>query len=609
MSFWHTTRKTLAIFEMDRPMAFFKYISILGFATVLEIAGIGVVLPILGAVFEPNGFDNIPFAREVASFLGASTNQMRWMVLISLPVFFSFKSGAVMGAYLILYRSVYQRQRSLMRRLYAGFLNMPYAEHLVRNSAETQRDVLHSTSVTMGGALLPLLNIALESMVTVGIIILLVSIEPTTTIISSVILLILSAFLFKIISPLLEKWGKNILRLEGCLLGLVGQSMNGIAEIKIHGNKNFFEDVFDDETKDLVEMRAKNQVLLQSPRFCFEVVTITLIAIILIFTLKEDGGVTGTIPMLGLFMAAALRLIPAMHRSVQLAGNIKASTAAVESLYDNLQQFKASGEDQSTSTAQIDFKKTISLEGISYGYKASSCEPSVPVLENLDLTIKHGERIALVGPSGSGKTSLILVLMGLLQHEQGAIKVDGKTIDTRERAWRSKIGYVPQSIFLLDDTLRNNIAFGADEDRISSANIEQACKRAQLDDFINTRDGGLDADIGEQGKRLSGGQRQRVGIARAICHNPEILILDEATSGLDQTTERAINRTLESLSSNMTIIVIAHRLESIRNFDNIVFMKSGQILQMGTYDALIQTCPAFRGMVHDPAASCADDVE
>jgi ATP-binding cassette, subfamily B, bacterial PglK len=346
---------------------------------------------------------------------------------------------------------------------------------------------------------------------------------------------------------------------------------------------------------DSSKLRAYIRYIKQIPRPVVEtsaVVGMMLISGLLVLQGRPMGTI---IPVLALFGMATVRLMPSVQQLSTMYTDLKYNLVSVKPLYDDLKELEVFGNlarSERRSNTRVEFKNTIEAQNISYAYPGSSEQ----ALEGISFTIEKGEAVAFVGESGAGKTTVVDVILGLLKPDSGTVLVDRQDIHKNVSAWQKNIGYIPQFIYLADETLKNNIAFGLPEAEIDDHKVMRAIELAQLDSLLETLPEGLDTVIGENGTRLSGGQRQRVGIARALYHNPDVLVMDEATSALDNVTEKEITKALERLKGERTIIMIAHRLTTVENCDVLYMMRDGRITDSGTYNDLVESNKEFRKM-------------
>ena len=392
----------------------------------------------------------------------------------------------------------------------------------------------------------------------------------------SAMLILTLLVITKVVKPVLRKAGKDNQDYYSGLFKWISQTVQGIKEVKVAGKEQYFVDEYIACGQGYVDAVQKYTLLNNVPKLLIESVSIIGVVIYMIFLLLTGTSVMDMMPILTVFAAAVVRLMPCATRINNQLNNIIYFEPFLMGVSDNLQE-EINGENvdmsfAKESDAKLPLKKEIRLEGISYAYPNTD----KLIFDNANMTIPIGKAVGIVGTSGAGKTTVVDILLGLLKLKTGVIYADDKDIMSDYRAWLKNIGYIPQMIFMLDDTIRKNVAFGVPEDRISEKRIWEVLKEAQLDEFVKTLPEGLDTKIGERGIRLSGGQRQRIGIARALYGDPDVLILDEATSALDNDTEAAIMDSINNLHGKKTLVIIAHRLQTIEKCDIIYRVENGK---------------------------------
>jgi ATP-binding cassette subfamily C protein len=374
----------------------------------------------------------------------------------------------------------------------------------------------------------------------------------------------------------------------------VNQGLGSVKEIKVLGREFYFVERFRQASLDTAVFRIREGTVSQVPQLFLEAIVVAGLVLVVVVLLQRSTSLDQLAPVLSVFALAAFRLIPSINKIVGCAAQIKASAVAVDDVADELGRSAVS---QPTAPPQalsaFAFRDCLTIDQLSYRYPGGRSA----VLSGVELVIRRGESIALVGPSGAGKTTLADVILGVLQPMAGRILVDGRDVTSDLRGWQTKIGYVPQSIYLTDDTLRRNIALGLPDELIDATQLADAIKLAHLDAVIEQLPEGLDSLVGEHGVRLSGGQRQRVGIARALYHRPEMLVLDEATSALDNVLEREVSQAIATLGGQITMIIVAHRLSTARQCDRVVLMKAGRVEASGRFHDLVERNADMRRLV------------
>ncbi len=563
----------------------------------LETLGVGLIPPFVALLGNPEIIERQKILSWLYIQLGASSHQLflLWISLILLGVYF-FKNTYLAILTYWQYHFLYEKQISLSARLLKLYLNSPYTFHLQRNSAELVCNVTSEVPLIFSGVLVPMLILITEMMVMSCIVVLLVIAEPLSSAIAAIFLCVSIFWLNKTIRKQMNGQGLIRQAQSGQMIKWVNQGLGGIKETKVLGREIFFLKAFTKSTQAFGKANLIVGLATQLPNLFIDTVLIASVLLIVIFSLIQGRQIQSILPMLSLFAIAALRLMPSTKRIISTITTIRYSKDAVDLIYHDLISLETTSTSISlVKSSQISsdlFQKSIELKDIFYQYPNSS----KPSLLGISLSIAKGQSIAFVGVSGSGKTTLIDVLLGLLTPSQGEILVDGKNILTNLASWQQQIGYIPQSIYLSDDTIRNNIAFGLATNEIKEEQVWVAIKAAQLEELVQSLPEQLDTLVGECGIRLSGGQRQRIGIARALYHNPEVIIMDEATAALDNTTEREFMQALEAMSGHKTMIMIAHRLSTVKNCDRLYLIKDGTVADVGTYDFLISQNKEFQVM-------------
>jgi ATP-binding cassette subfamily C protein len=368
------------------------------------------------------------------------------------------------------------------------------------------------------------------------------------------------------------------------MLKWLNQALGSIKETKVLGAEKFFMDYFSRFCRDFSHARRALVTISEFPRLVFETIAVCGVIVVVLTMLTLDKTISSIIPMLALFTAAAFRIMPALSRVMNSLTTIRHHMPALEAVHHDLNHILKTrrGPDPEPGIARLDFRHSIIFKHVDFSYDSSN----IFALQNISFEILKGQTVAFVGPTGSGKTSIVDLIIGLLEPTGGEILIDDHAISDLNQVWRKNIGYIPQSIFLLDDTIRRNVALGVQEEDIDDELAWKALRMANVEDFVQTLPGRLESVIGEHGVRISGGQRQRIGIARALYHDPAVLVLDEATSALDYETENAITESIRELAHHKTIIIIAHRIETLKGCDQIFVVNNGRIQDSGSYAEL-----------------------
>ena len=493
-------------------------------------------------------------------------------------VYLTFEQNAILSF-------SYRTRMNLATRLLTTYMNEPYTFHLSKNIAEMQRCLQTDTSQFMS-LINSCLQLAVEFVTCLALGVYLFHTSHSITVLIG-LLLGLCVFIFFIISKKVSsKLGRQNEFYNAKLFQWINQSLGGIKEVKILQREKYFIDSYRTNYKKVIWGARVNELLAAVPKYIVETVAIVgLVLAIIVKLLFGHGALETFVPQMAVFAVAAFRLLPSVGKINAYVNNVMYTKASLDMIYQDLceiEKNKPIEVEWEGKTENWKFMKGVFAEHITYHYPDSDTE----VLHDITLKIPKGKTVALIGPSGAGKTTLADIILGLLPPVSGVVRMDDKNVYENLRSWRQKLGYIPQSIYLSDDTIRNNVAFGIYEEQIDEDAIWKALEKAQLKEFVQGLEKGLDTYVGDRGVRLSGGQRQRIGIARVLYHDPEILVLDEATSALDSSTEQAVMESIESLQGLKTMVIIAHRLTTIKNADLIYEVVEGKVIQRKKEDIL-----------------------
>jgi ATP-binding cassette subfamily C protein len=576
------------------------------FGATLETAGIGLVLPFLAVLGDSSIIGN----KERFAFLHAFLNQH------SPATVFIVMSTALLGFFLVKniylalitwaqFRFLRRQQFIVATKVLEGYLCQPYQFFLQRNSSALIRTVNHDVPVAFSHVLVPLATLIVETLVCTSTIILLLAIAPLPAIVAVFVLGGASLLYFRGTRRMLNQGALDAHHSGNAMARATDQALGGVKEAKIFGRERFFLEIFDREAVLNLKANYRAATIGSLPRLLIETLALAGIVLIGMFAVWQSGDVRSALPVLGLFAAAAVRLMPSATRILYSVGTIRSGLPAFDVVSSEAIGVGriVPARFQSGSTA-IDFRRDMRLCAISFSYSGSERR----TLDDVSMTVVRGQSVAIVGPSGAGKTTLVDVILGLLPPSSGEIFIDDAPIKSVLASWQRSIGYVPQTVFLVDDNIRRNVAFGIPDGQISDALVWSALKSARLAEFVQAQPMGLESQVGENGARLSGGQRQRIGIARALYLNPAVLILDEATSSLDGPTENEIRETVQELACKKTILVVAHRLASVRQCDIVFFLNQGRVAASGTFDSLMSSNLGFREFAAHSLLREADEV-
>lgn len=542
----------------------------------LETLGIGLIIPSVTLMMQ----DNFLSRHSELSFISEVLSSMSQEKLISLAML------SLVGVYFLknlflaflAWRQAdftFNVQADISQRLFANYLRQPYTFHLQRNSAELVRNTtgeigVFATFLTSGMTLIS------ELLVIFGILTLLMLIQPLGT---SVIVAILAttAWGFHYITrERISRWGGERQLHNGLRLKHLLQGLGSAKDVKLFGREDDFLNQFRKNNVRTFHVMRNQFVVGDFPRLLFELLAVVGLATLVIIMLANNHSMNSIIPTLGLFAAAAFRLMPSVNRTLRSVQQFRYSLPVINTLYEELCVLAPKPIKKETGS-YINFNGALKLVDITYHY----CGTEKPALNGICMEVEKGKSVGIIGASGAGKSTLIDVITGLLEPSSGMIMLDGKDLLPDLRRWQDQIGYVPQSIYLTDDTLKRNIAFGLAEEEIDDESVMRALSAAKLDEFVNQLPNGLGTIVGEHGVRLSGGQIQRIGIARALYHDPEVLVLDEATSALDEKTEAEVMEAVLSLQGRKTMLIIAHRLSTVEQCDLLYKLEKGKVVAYG----------------------------
>ena len=564
-------------------------VSLLGLTgSALEAIGAVMILVLLGLIVEPAVGIELPLIGSLPMKEGEET---LLLVAAGVAVFFVIRGVTKLIETYVLQRVVHGTGLRIASELVDGYLAMPYEWHLHRDSASLMRNVHESVSVVVRQVLLPSVRMVVELSLLLALLIVLVIASPLGTALALAVLGPTSYVLIRVVQPALKRYGSSAHDAVGRYFGTVQQSLAGIRDVKILGRERFFSQRFHRDRSETARASYMRGTVAQIPAVLIEITIIFFILGFLAVAMNTGEPATAALPLMGLFAYAGLRMQPSLQKIVAGINSLRFATAPVDEVYGELQEIAGNKELRGTSPPlALHFDTAVVFDEVSFRYRGSS----TLALEKINLSIAKGESVGVCGPTGGGKTTLVDLLAGLLEPTSGSITVDGVNMQGRESAWQQNLGVVSQSAFLLDDTLRRNVALGVPDGKINESAVVEAIDHAQLSEFVDSLPDGLETMVGERGIRISGGQRQRVAIARALYQRPSVLILDEGTSALDNITEAQLIRTLDTLQGQRTIIIVAHRLTTIRNCDKIVLITGGKIAEIGRYDELMVRSSEFQ---------------
>lgn len=538
---------------------------------VLESVGISLIAPVMEIVLQPEAVDQKPYLHFLYTFFHLhSTEQLAGLIMVALVLVFVIKNIFLYFMNVVQLRFVYTNQFATSRRMMINFMKRPYEYYLNADTSVIQRNITSDVN-NMYGLILSVLQLTSEVIVFVCLVVILLSQDAQMTIFIAGLLIVVLMIIKYVIKPVMQRAGRENQDYYSGLYKWIEESVTGIKEIKIAGRENYFINGYADCGAGYVNAVQKYNLYNSTPRLLIETVAIAGMIGYMLFLMQTGVSIRQVAPSLSVLALAAARLLPSANRINTYTTSIAYFEPFFMNVSDHLQA-EIHDEDMTydehvyrrrETVEKLPLHREISLENISYKYPNTD----VYILKEANLKIPVGKSVGIVGTSGAGKTTIVDVMLGLLAPAEGRILADGEEVRAHYKEWLKNIGYIPQTIFMLDSTIRKNVAFGVPDDEIEEERVWAALKEAQLDTYIRSLPDGLDTSIGERGIRLSGGQRQRIGIARALYEDPEVMVLDEATSALDGETEAAIMESINRLHGKKTLVIIAHRLTTIEKCD------------------------------------------
>jgi ABC-type multidrug transport system fused ATPase/permease subunit len=558
-----------------------------------EVVSLGAVLPFLGILVAPDRVFNHPIVADVVRAWGITSADQ-----LVLPLTVAFATAAVLAGsirILLLWvstRLAFATGADLSIEVYRRTLYQPYRVHVACNSSEVISNITSKVNGVTFGVLLSSLTLVSSTVLLVAITLALIAIDPMVASVASVGFGASYALTAWMARRQLHRNSQRIAYEQTQVIKALQEGLGGIRDVLLDGTQPIYCDIYRQADHPLRRAEGNNIFIGQSPRYVMEALGMALIAVLAFALSRQAGGIAAALPVLGALALGAQRLLPALQQSYSAWASIVGNQASLADTIALLSQ-PLPAEQSRLGPAPLLIFNAIRFDAVRFRYTSDGPW----VLDGVNLTIPRGARVGFVGSTGSGKSTTLDLLMGLLIPTEGELLVDDKPVSgNRVRAWQLTIAHVPQSIYLADTTLAENIAFGVQPGSIDLDRVKQSARQAHIAEFIESRPEGYNAFVGERGIRLSGGQRQRIGIARALYKQASVLVFDEATSALDNATEQSVMDAIEGLSSDLTILLIAHRLTTVRRCDTIVELGRGRVVAQGTYEQLLECSPSFRSM-------------
>lgn len=591
-----TYRKLFLLFDDAERRRFWLLTVLMMFVASAEIFGMSAVLMLLNVLSAPDIVQSHGALSRIYQTLGFEST-FTFQVALAGTVLVVVMSGLAikaLGTYATIRFST-MRGYTVSTRLLSAYLSQSYPWFLERNSAELGTKVLTEVDGLVARVIMPCLRLVSNGLQVIAILGFLMLVNPLVTLFCGGVLGLGYSMIYLRFRGRLHRLGEDMMDAFENRFLVAQEAMGGIKDVKVMGLEAGYVKSYATAAYKAASSGATMGVMSELPRFVLEAITFgTLLALILLLLVQSDGNITEIVPTLGVIAFSTMRLLPSLQQIYHSLVSIRGATAVLDTIVHDINAMPVLPLSPAVAKP-MPLERALELSKVSFAYAAAER----PTLKGVDLVIPARTTVGIVGGTGAGKTTLVDLILGLLEPDSGVIKVDGEPITADNRkAWQKTLGYVPQAIFLTDDTIAANIAFGVPKDQIDRAAVERAARIAALHDFVLSElPQGYDTIVGERGVRLSGGQRQRIGIARALYRDPTLLIMDEATSALDNITERVVMEAVQNIRSDKTIILIAHRLSTVKTCDTIFLMDRGRLLAQGSYDELLAGNETFRRMV------------
>jgi len=591
----NSARKIWEIFEPATKRRAFALLGLMLLGACAEALSIGMVFPLIQVALNPDDSGANVVVLYLVDWLNLSARESAGVMFAGMLIFFLLKNAYLLFLVHCQGSFIWGTLASLWVRMYSRYLGQPYEFHMQRNSSELVNNVTVTLRSMFYSFVMPVINMATELFIVLAICALLLWSAPLVTISSFVLLTALVVMYFLIFRRPLARWGGDQIKKQQSMILWLNQGMAGIKEVKTLGQEAYFLREFTDSSAMVAHYSRNNLLVTQMPRYIAETVVISSILIVIYYIGVVQNSAQDALPLMAMFSMAAFRLMPAVSRIASYMGHISFGGAALTTIHNDLMGPgpPVRNHADAAKVPAMKFDDRLSIENVSFRYAGADQD----TLKNISIQIPRGASVALVGPSGAGKTTLADLILGLYQPTEGVILADGVDVSTNPEGWRRIVSCIPQRVFMLDAPVWANIALGRRADEIDPERMKQILKKSQLSETVAAMRDGIDTMVGEGGARMSGGQTQRIGIARSLYADADILIMDEATSALDSETEHAISKVVDLMKGDKTLIIIAHRLSTVRHCDCLYYMKDGRIIDSGTFEELYEKNEEFREMV------------
>ena len=595
ISLYNISKKILSVLTFNERKKFVLLGALSFIVAILEVFGVALIMPFISIISNPTIVSENDRLFKIYNYLNFD-NTNDFIIFLGIVYLFYLVSSQIFKAIITFHqlKFIFMREASISRRLLESYLKQPYSWFLDKHSGDLGKSILSEVSEAIHYSIYPFLNLISQFALALTLIILIVIVDPFIALISTLFIFFLNHFIFNSLKEGISNKGELKVKSNKKRFTSVVEAFGAIKEIKLNGLENVYTQSFTNSAKKFAKTNTSIQIISIIPKYILETLTFGFLILFIIISIINGLNLNQTLPKLTLFAFAALRIVPSVQQIFAALSKIHFSQNGLHVILDqlnNLKDFKLTKKENNS----LEILNSVNIKNLSFTYPKSNKTS----LNNINISIPAGSKIGLVGFTGSGKTTLVDIILGLLKPNEGDIYVDNNKLNIlNKRKWQNSIGYVPQQIYLTDKTISENIAFGMSADELSIEDVKKASKIARIHDFIiNELENGYYTKVGERGVRLSGGQRQRIGIARALYNNPKLLILDEATSALDNITEKSVMNSISNEFENMTMIIIAHRLNTVRSCDCIYLLNEGKITSSGSYEELILKSKEFKKMV------------
>jgi ABC-type multidrug transport system fused ATPase/permease subunit len=565
--------------------------------SILDTIGVASILPFISIISNPSLVESNSLLNSIfisSKYFGLkSIDQFLFFFGISVFLFLIFTLIFKAIVHYWQLHFIEMREHSIGKLLIEGYLKQNYDWYLNKNSSHLGKNILSEVKEVIDNGLAPMMKLITQGLVVFFIILLLILIDLKLAINVGFTLSVIYVLIFSSVNSYLARIGKERFNANEIRFKTIADTFGAIKEIKFGNTENTYLNKFSKNAKIYSKHQSSAKILAIIPRFILEGIAFGGMMIIILYLMRKSGNFNNTISIISLYAFAGYRLLPAMQQIYEAITKLKYVKNALDILYKDLIKLNSKNFEKKkiTKYEKVNFDKTFEFKEVYFKYPNSEKN----TLKNISFKIDINSRVGFVGSTGSGKSTIIDIMLGLLTPQKGEISIDEKNLSRKNyKNWQLNLGYVPQQIYLLDDTILSNIAFSVESEKIDFTRVEKAARLANIDDFITRKlPHKYETVIGERGVRISGGERQRIGIARALYHNPKVLILDEATSALDNLTEQAVMESINELSDNLTIITVAHRLSTLKNYDKIFLLDNGEIIEYGNYEELMSLNKKF----------------